>query len=248
MPLRFNDTPIPPPEQRVNTDSTQPHGPGNRTAFDFAPVGPGNPKYLTGPPLAELNAIPYRGAAMASHGIDIDTTHQGWEHHASPAEASAGGDGGSFAPETELNPLVVTVVDMPFETEERYSRIIPLFSATENYVFTTVGALDNNPVRTILPKDDTRKSVTILASPSPQGAIATGAAQYAYLISNDQQCLNGVLLGSGLVNSPNQIILLGKSPVFARLVPLAAYDNTKTNNYSLVAISETNILGSKRVS
>lgn len=252
MPLHYNEynqTPKDAPVESVHTDAdgASPHGPGNRVNFDFAPVGPGNPKYLTGPPLAEMNAIPYRGAGMAAHGMDIDDRTLDWENHASPQEGDAGNDGQDFAEWVAPMPLLVSVVDMPLETSEKQSRIVPMFGANETYTFTTLGALDNNPVRTLLPKDDTRKAATLYACPTPQYAAASGnGAQYAFLISNDQQCLTGVLLGTSVANSPWNIRIDGKSPVFGRLVPLAAYDATKTNNFTLVAVTETAILGLKR--
>jgi len=228
-------------EDSVNSNTSQPAGPEDRQPFQFQPTGT-TPKYLSGT-LAEVDSIPYRGAGVAAHGIDIDTTQDEWNNH-----SLQGDDGQAFEVWETTPPLVVTVVDMPIETAEKYSRIIPCFTATELYTFTTVGVLDNNPVRTILPKDDTRKSATIIAQPSPAALAAGGTAQYAFLISNDQQCLTGVLLGgNGTLAGPNMITLLGKSPVFARIVPLLAYDVTKTNNYSLVAITETALLGSRRV-
>lgn len=246
MPLRYNDTPVAPPEEKVTTNTAQPHGPGNAVQFNFAPVGPGDPKYLTGPPLAEMNAIPYRGAGMAAHGIDIDErTITDWENHPSPQEGDAGNDGQKFEDWIAPTPLLVSVVDMPLETSEKYSRIVPLFGGNESYTFTAVGTLDTSqPVRTILPKDETRKAATIYACPTPQFAAGAGnGAQYAFLISNDQQCLTGILMGVNVINSPWNIRVDGKSPVFARLVPLAAYDSTKTNNFTLVAIAETAVLG-----
>jgi hypothetical protein len=258
MPLKFNDekefshndTPNPPPILNAESEAgaAKPHGPGNRVNFDFAPVGPGNPKYLTGPPLAEMNSIPYRGSGMAGHGLDIDArTIEDWENHASPQESEGGNDGQEWAQWVEPTPLLVSVVDMPLETEERRSRIVPLLSATEPYTFTAVGVFDNNPVRTVLPKDDTRTAARIYVSPSPQFAAGSGnGAQYGFLVSNDQQCLTGILLGVNVVGASSVININGKSPVFVRIVPLAAYDSTKANNYSLVAITETSVLGLKR--
>ncbi len=262
MPFRLNDrdfgvlddkrdrteTPdaVPTDHDHVNTNTAQPTGPSNRVNFDFAKVGPGDPKYLTGPPLSELNAIPYRGAGMAGHALDTDVTMAEWNNHPSPADETGGGEAplGFLSPP---EPIVVSVVDMPMETEEKYSRIISLFGANEQYKFTAAGVFDTMPVRTILPKDDTRTSATIYAVPSAAQASGGGTAQYAFLISNDQQCLAGILLGTGVANAPQFVTLLGKSPVFARIVPLAAYDVTKTNAYTLAAVTESSRLGQKRI-
>lgn len=240
------EIPVPPPGTNVNSNTSQPLNPGDTRNFDFAKVGPGNPKYLTGPPLSELNSIPFRGSAMAGHLLDTDVTMQEWNNHASPDESTGGEEAVMDFP-TPPEPIVVSVVDMPIETEERYSKIISLFGFNELYTFSAVGVIDTTPVRTILPKDDARRSATIYVTPSPAASAAVGSAQYAFLVSHDQQCLSGIVLGSTVANAPTSITLLGKSPVFGRIVPLAAYDSTKTNNYGLAAVTEQRRLGQKRI-
>lgn len=224
--------------------------PTNNEAFDFGTTTQGDPQYLTGPALSSLNNIPLRGSTVVAHGVDSDVLAKDWaydpqSHETDASTDAAGGDGGKFEEWEAPVPLLVTVLEMPVETEERYSRTINIFGASEPYTFTAPGVSNDQP-RPVIGKDDTRTRTRIICALTAQGMLGVGSySGYIFRVSHNESMAGAINIHTTSI--PVIYEFLHKGTLYAQIVPLATYDNSKVNICTLSAISESAILGSHKV-
>lgn len=203
-------------------------------------------------PLAKDYGVPGRG--VEGHGSDSDSKASDYLPDQSGAVAPMRDDTGDTAPDyTDAmldsdpytpgvqTPVLVSVVPSPKIPVIRSTRVVTLFDGQRTSYTGTLGAPIDRANMVALPADPNRSRVTLTLF-RPYSAFASQNIMYWFVMSHDPQFSDYVTLhASSTLQVPVNVFTLENctNPLYFSILPIIAYDPTKTNVAGLSAIIET---------